>query len=627
MSRRVLPAPHALDYARARVSENDDPKLRLMAQKLRRHSLEMTAEAGSGHPTTCLSCAEIMSVLFFEEMRWDPNDPSGRDADVFVLSKGHAAPILWAALKESGAIQDDLLQLRRFTSPLEGHPTPNSPWVRVATGSLGQGLSAASGMAWARRADGAAGRVYCLMGDGELAEGAIWEAAAFASFNGLSNLCAIVDVNRLGQSGPTMHQHEMRVYDERFRSFGFDTVVVDGHDVAALRGALARARAVDARPQAVIARTLKGKGVSFLENKDGWHGKPVKKGEELQRAIAELGETEIASPVKARRYAAKAAAPVGTIALTPAYTKGQDVATREAYGAALAKLAKASRNVVAIDGDTKNSTFSEKLKDAAPEQFAEGYIAEQNMIGAALGMSSEGKIPFASTFACFLTRAYDFIRMAAYSRPGHLVLCGSHAGVSIGEDGPSQMALEDLAMMRAVLGATVLYPGDAVSSERLVETAARTPGIVYLRTSRPKTKVLYDNAETFPVGGSKTLRASAADALTVVAAGVTLHEALAAADRLAAEGLAIRVIDLYSLKPIDTATLHKAAAETGAILTVEDHSVCGGIGEAVAAAVNGRAPVEMLGVKDFPRSGTPAELMKAHGIDADAIVAAVRRRQ
>ena len=608
------------------MSDNDDTMLRLMAQKLRRHSLEMTAAAGSGHPTTCLSCAEIMSVLFFEEMRWDPRDPSGRDADVFVLSKGHAAPILWAVLKEAGAIQDDLLELRRFTSPLEGHPTPNSPWVRVATGSLGQGLSAAAGMAWARRTDDAAGRVYCLMGDGEVAEGAVWEAAAFASFNGLSNLCAIVDVNRLGQSGPTMHQHEMRVYEERFRAFGFDTVAVDGHDVAALRGALARARAVGARPQAVIARTLKGKGVSFLENKDGWHGKPVKKGEELQKAIAELGETEIAWPVEARRYAAKAAARAGTIALTPAYTKGQDVATREAYGAALAKLAKASRNVVAIDGDTKNSTFSEKLKDAAPEQFAEGYIAEQNMIGAALGMSSEGKIPFASTFACFLTRAFDFIRMAAYSRPAHLVLCGSHAGVSIGEDGPSQMALEDLAMMRAVLGATVLYPSDAVSSERLVETAARTPGIVYLRTSRPKTKVLYDNNETFPVGGAKTLRASAGDALTVVAAGVTLHEALAAADRLAADGVAIRVVDLYSVKPIDAATLQKAAAETRAILTVEDHSVCGGIGEAVAAAINGRVPVEMLGVTDFPRSGTPAELMKAHGIDAEAIVAAVRRR-
>jgi transketolase len=622
----VLIVPHALDYPRAFVSEDRDPKLRRMAQKLRRHSLEMTAEAGSGHPTTCMSCAEIMSVLFFEEMLWDPKDPSGRDADVFVLSKGHAAPILWAVLKEAGAIQEELLELRRMTSPLEGHPTPNSPWVRVATGSLGQGLSAAAGMAWARRADGAAGRVYCLLGDGELAEGAVWEAAAFSSFNGLSNLCAIVDVNRLGQSGPTMHQHDTRVYEERFRAFGFDTVVVDGHDVAAVRGALARARSVGERPQALIARTFKGKGVSFLEDKDGWHGKPVKKGEELQRALAELGDTEIAWPVEGRRYPARPVPTPGAIALTPSYSLGQEVATREAYGAAIAKLAKVSSAVVAIDGDTKNSTFSEKLKEAAPAQFAEGYIAEQNMVGVALGMASEGKIPFASTFACFLTRAYDFIRMAAYSRPAHLVLCGSHAGVSIGEDGPSQMALEDLAMMRAVLGTTVLYPSDGVSGERLAEAAARTPGIVYIRTSRPKTKVLYDNGESFSVGGSKTLRASARDLVTVVAAGVTLHEALAAAERLSAEGVGVRVIDLYSVKPIDVTTLQKAASETRAILTVEDHSVCGGIGEAVAAVVNGRVPVELLGIRDMPRSGKPGELMKAHGIDADAIVAAVRRR-
>jgi transketolase len=607
------------------VTENRDPKLQRMAQKLRRHSLEMTAESASGHPTTCMSCAEIMSVLFFEEMRWDPKDPSGTDADVFVLSKGHAAPILWAALKEAGAIKDDLMTLRLHSSPLEGHPTPNSPWVRVATGSLGQGLSAAAGMAWARKADGAQGRVFCLMGDGEVAEGSVWEAAAFASYNKLSNLCAIVDVNRLGQSGPTMYEHDTRVYEERLRAFGFDVVVVDGHDVAAVRGALARARAVTERPQAIVAKTFKGKGVSFLENKDGWHGKPVKKGEELQKAVAELGDTAIDWPVEARRYPARPAAPAGTLALETAYQKGQEVATREAYGAALAKLAKASRNVVAIDGDTKNSTFSEKLKDVAPAQFAEGFIAEQNMVGAALGMSSEGKVPFASSFACFLSRAYDFIRMSVYSRPSHLVLCGSHAGVSIGEDGPSQMALEDLAMMRALLGSTVLYPSDAVSGEKLVLEAAKTPGIVYIRTSRPKTKVLYDNTESFPVGGSKTLRRSDKDAVTLVGAGVTLHEALAAADALAKDGIAARVIDLYSLKPIDAATLLQAAKETRAIVTVEDHTLYGGIGEAVSAAVGGAGRVQMLGVTTLPRSGKPTELMHVHGIDKDAIVAAVKK--
>jgi transketolase len=604
----------------------DDAALFRMAQKLRRHSLESTTRAGSGHPTTCMSAADIVSVLFFDEMRFDPADPSGRGADVFVLSKGHAAPLLWAALKEAGCIDHDLLTLREITSPLEGHPTPLVPWVRVASGSLGQGLSAAAGMAWARRRDAEPGRVYCLLGDGEVAEGSVWEAAAFASFYRLGNLCAIVDVNRLGQSGPTMYEHHLETYEARFNAFGWQTAVVDGHDVAQVRAAFERARAVDGKPFALIAKTFKGRGVSFLEDKDNWHGKPVKKGEELQKALAELGDTDIHIPVAARRYPdapAETASP--ELRATPDYTLGQEVATREAYGTALAKLGVLSPRVVALDGDTKNSTYSERFKAVAPERFAESYIAEQNMIGAALGMSTEGKIPFASTFACFLTRAYDFMRMAVYSRPRHLVICGSHAGVSIGEDGASQMALEDLAMMRALLATTVLYPSDAVSAERLVVAAARTPGIVYIRTSRPKTPVLYGNEEPFPVGGSKTLRASERDAVTVVAAGVTLHEALAAHDRLAAEGIAIRVIDLYSVKPLDVDTLLRAAAETRGIVTVEDHSVHGGIGEAVAAVVAGRARVELLGVREIPRSGRPAELLAAHGIDAAAIARAVRR--
>jgi len=604
----------------------DDATLFRMAQKLRRHSLESTAQAGSGHPTSCMSAADIVSVLFFDEMRYDPADPGGRGADVFVLSKGHAAPLLWAALKEAGCIDHDLLTLREITSPLEGHPTPLVPWVRVATGSLGQGLCAAAGMAWARQRDGEPGRVYALLGDGEAAEGSVWEAAQFASFYRLDNLCAIVDVNRLGQSGPTMYEHHVGVYEERLSAFGWQTAVVDGHDVGQIRDAFARAREVEGRPFAIVARTFKGRGVSFLEDKDGWHGKPVKKGEELARAIAELGDTGVSLPVKARRYD-KAPKPLSEPALhaTPDYTLGQEVATREAYGTALAKLAAASPRVVALDGDTKNSTFSDRFKAVAPDRFVESYIAEQNMVGAALGMSTEGKIPFASTFACFLTRAYDFLRMAVYSRPKHLVVCGSHAGVSIGEDGASQMALEDLAMMRALLGTTVLYPSDAVSAERLVVAAAQTPGIVYIRTSRPKTPVLYANDEPFPVGGSKTLRATANDAVTVVAAGVTLHEALAAHDLLKKDGIALRVIDLYSVKPIDAATLVRAASETGAIVTVEDHSVCGGLGEAVAAAVAGRGRVEILGVRDIPRSGKPAELLEAHGISAAAIVRAVRK--
>jgi transketolase len=602
----------------------DDATLHRMAQKLRRLCLESTTEAGSGHPTSCMSCAELVSVLFFHEMRFDPRDPSGKDADVFVLSKGHAAPILWAVLKEAGCIQDDLNTLRRYDSRLEGHPTPRVPWVRVATGSLGQGVCAAAGMAWARKLGKSGGRVYALLGDGEAAEGSVWEAAEFAAFYKLDNLCAIVDVNRLGQSGPTMYQHDLAPYEARLRGFGWEVAAVDGHDVAALRETFARARAAAGRPFAVLARTLKGKGVSSLEDKEGWHGKPVKKGEELQKAVAELGDTDVRISVEPRRYPAPTPQPRKEPSLQPDYRMGQEVATREAYGNALARLARTCPQVVAIDGDTKNSTFSEKFKEVAPERFAEGYIAEQNMVGAALGMSTEGTIPFASTFACFMTRAYDFIRMASYSQPSHLVLCGSHAGVSIGEDGPSQMALEDLAMMRAIQGSTVLYPSEAVSGERLVEAAARTPGIVYIRTTRPKTKVLYDNDEAFPVGGSKTLRSSAKDAVTIVAAGITVPEALKAHEALGREGIAARVIDLYSVKPVDAATLARAAAETRGIVTVEDHSVFGGVGEAVLSTVAGRARVEVLGVRELPRSGKPEELMKAHGIDADAIVKAAR---
>ena len=599
-----------------------DTDLFQMAQKLRRDCLESTAEAGSGHPTSCMSCAEIVSVLFFDEMRFDPEDPSGKDADVFVLSKGHAAPILWAALGESGAIHDDPMTLRRFDSVLEGHPTPRCPWVRVATGSLGQGLSAAAGMAWARKLDGTPARVYCLLGDGEAAEGAIWEAAQFASHSRLDNLCAVIDVNRLGQSGPTMYQHDTALYEERLKAFGWQVAVVDGHDVTAVREAFMRARATSGLPFAIVARTLKGKGVSFLEDKEGWHGKPVKKGDELARAVAELGDTSITIPVPARRYKpVTERAPVPP-KLTPSYTFGQEVATREAYGHALAQLAKSCPQVVALDGDTKNSTFSERFKEVDADRFVEAYIAEQNMVGLALGMASEGIIPFASTFACFLSRAYDFIRMAGYSSPPHLILCGSHAGVSIGEDGPSQMALEDLAMFRAVTASTVLYPSDAVSTERLVEQAALARGLVYIRTTRPKTKVVYDNNEPFPIGGSKTLRSSANDALTVVAAGITVPEALEAHEILAARGVALRVIDVYSVKPLDVETLSRAAAETKGIVTVEDHSVCGGIGEAVASVLAGRARIEMLGIREVPRSGKPAELMEAYGITARAIVEA-----
>lgn len=595
-----------------------------IAQQMRRDSLISTTEAGSGHPSTCLSCAEIMSVLFFDEMRFDPKDPGAYDVDVFVLSKGHAAPILWSALKHAGGIHEDLRNLRKFTSTLEGHPTPRNPWVRVATGSLGQGLGSACGMAWARKKDGHPGRVFTLMGDGEVAEGSVFEAAAFAAHEGLANLVAVVDVNAFGQSGPTMFAHDAATYARRFEAFGWMAVECDGHDVAALQAAFAKVRGAG-RPSVILARTLKGKGVPFMENKDGWHGKPAKKGDELEAALKAVGEVDLGEvSVPSRRYGRSRPA-AGPFSVAPAYKAGDLVATREAYGSALEQIGSQCAAVVGIDGDTKNSTFSERLKKARPEQFADAYIAEQNMVSVALGASTEGKIPFASSFACFLSRAYDQIRMAGHSEPSHLVIVGSHAGVSIGEDGQSQMALEDLAMMRGVVPATVLYPSDAVSAERLTELAGRTPGVVYLRMSRPKTAILYPNDETFTVGGSKVLRSSPRDAVTVIGAGVTVHEALAAHAELAGAGVAIRVIDLYSLKPVDTQTLLRAASETKGIVTVEDHGACGGLGEAVAAAVAGRAPVEILAVRELPRSGTPAELMHAYGIDKAAIVAAVRR--
>lgn len=601
----------------------DDRSLFLMAQQMRRDSLTSTTEAGSGHPSTCLSCAEIMSVLFFDEMRFDPKDPGAYDVDVFVMSKGHAAPILWSALKHCGGIDEDLGNLRKFTSTLEGHPTPRNPWIRVATGSLGQGLGAAAGMAWARRADGHPGRVFVLMGDGEIAEGSVWEAAAFVSHEGLKNLVAIVDVNAYGQSGPTMQRHDTATYARRFEAFGWSAFECDGHDVTALRAAFEKARS-SSQPAVILARTLKGKGVPFMEDKDGWHGKPVKKGEELQKALDAIGSVSISIPVPARRYGV--ARPVSAQAsVKPSYAAGVEVATREAYGAALLALGEGNSAIVAIDGDTKNSTFSERLKKSRPAQFVDAYIAEQNMISVALGASTEGKIPFASSFACFLSRAYDQIRMAGHSMVKRLVVVGSHAGVSIGEDGQSQMALEDLAMMRGLVQSTVLYPSDAVSAERLVEAASREEGIVYLRMSRPKTPVLYGADETFPIGGCKVLRSSANDVVTVVAAGVTVHEALKAHEELLRTHIAIRVIDLYSLKPIDKTTLLKAAKDTKAIVTVEDHGAFGGLGDAVASAVTGTARVEMLAVRELPRSGSPSELMAAYGIDSAAICAAVRR--
>ena len=616
------------------------PALRDVATRLRIESVRATSRAGSGHPTSCCSAAEIMAALFFGQMRFDPRDPGHEDNDRFVLSKGHAAPVLYAAWAEAGAIgRDELATLREIGSDLEGHPTPRLPFVDVATGSLGQGICAAVGIALNARRIGSAYRTYVLLGDGESAEGSVWEAAQAAAGMGLDNLCAITDVNALGQSRATQWGHDMAAYERRWRAFGWHALVVDGHDLAALLDALDEAARTTERPTMILARTLKGKGVSFAEGRAGWHGKPFK-GDDLDRALQELegqlggpGAPAAASkvPVPALPIPAppaRAGRPASPSALSlPAYELGAKVATREAYGAALAALGTSDPRVVALDADVKNSTFSDRFEQRHPERFYQTHIAEQVMVGAALGLASRGAIPFPSTFAAFLTRAADFIRMGGIGNV-NVKLAGSHAGVSIGEDGPSQMALEDLAMMRAVPGCVVLYPCDAVSTSALVAAAAAHDGMTYLRTSRPKTPVVYAADEAFPIGGSKTLRRSDSDACTVVAAGVTVFEALAACDTLAEGGVRIRVIDAYCLQPIDADGLVDAARATGGrLVTVEDHYAAGGLGDAVSDAVapHGIA-VHRLAVRDVPRSGKPAELLDRFGISARHIAAAVTAR-
>ena len=604
--------------------------LQAKANLLRIHSIRMTTRAGSGHPTTCMSAADLVAGLFFYALRADVSNPRHPLNDRLIFSKGHAAPLLYAAWAEAGAFPIEHLDtLREFTSDLEGHPTPRFQWYGAATGSLGQGLSIAAGMALALKRDGLPPRVYCLMGDGETAEGAVWEAAAFASYYGLNRLIALVDINRQGQSQPTMLQHDLQTYRARFEAFGWQTVVIDGHDMTAILDALTAAQSA-VRPFAILARTLKGKGASAVEDKEGWHGKPLPP-DLAEQAIAELTPPpdQLAAATQLRvlppheAYLPEPFAPK-TPSL-PTYTLGQEVATREAYGDALVALGNADPRIYAFDGDVKNSTYSEKFLKAHPDRFVECFIAEQNMTGAAVGAAECGKIPFASSFACFLTRAYDFIRMAAIGK-ANVKFCGSHAGISIGEDGPSQMGLEDLAMFRAIPDSVVLYPSDAVSTVKLVAEAARYQGIAYIRTTRPKTPVIYPNDEAFPIGGCKIVRQSPHDVATVVGAGITLHEALKAHQMLQQEGISIRVIDLYSVKPIDAETLIRSAQATnGVIITVEDHYPEGGIGETVAAAVNGHGiRVYRLAVREIPRSGKPDALLEAYGINARAIVEAVR---
>ncbi|MFO1501934.1 MAG: transketolase, partial [Verrucomicrobiota bacterium] len=573
------------------------------------------------------SAAEVVAALFFGHMRYEPKNPRFYNNDRFILSKGHAAPLLYAAWAENGFVPtSELLKLRVLDNDLEGHPTPRLPFVDVATGSLGQGLSVGVGMALSARLDALDFRTYVLLGDGECAEGSVWEAASLAGVYKLKNLIAIVDVNRLGQSQATAFGHHTEVYHDRFAAFGWRAVTLNGQDIKEIMAALDTVGQGD-QPLALIAKTEKGAGVSFLAGKDGWHGKALSK-EEADRAIAELkpkAKSGIDVPIAAPspRPAPSLSAPS---AFPPiAYKLGDKVATREAYGSALVRIGEVDRRVVAVDGDTKNSTYAEKFAKKFPERFTECFIAEQNMVGVAVGFGARGHVPFASTFAAFFTRAADQIRMAGVSQ-ANIKLVGSHVGVSIGEDGGSQMGLEDIALMRAIYGSLVLYPSDAVSTEKLVEQAVLHHGVVFLRTSRPKTPVLYPSGEAFPIGGAKILKQNANDRVTVVAAGVTLFEALKAADALKQEGIGITVIDAYSVKPLAKDVIAAAAQKTrNLVLTVEDHYPEGGLGDAVAGELSKDGiRVHKLAVFGLPRSGKPEELLARYEIDANAIVRKVK---
>ncbi|MEQ1657024.1 MAG: transketolase [Nitrospira sp.] len=617
--------------ASAALSPESLNALHNKATQLRIESVRATSEAASGHPSSCCSAADIVATLFFSVMRYDPKNPKAPNSDRFVLSKGHAAPLLYAAWAEAGLFpKSDLLKLRTLASDLEGHPTPRLSFVDMATGSLGQGLPVGIGIALnAKSIDKFDHRTYVLMGDGESVEGSNWEAAEVARHHSLDNLCAIVDVNRLGQSDPTMLQHNMEGYRARWSGFGWHAIVVDGHDIAALVAAFDEASRTKGKPTVILAKTFKGHGLSFMADSPSWHGKPVPKGEETQKAIDEL--TKQLKPgngtVQISRPAAATPAPATKAALPPSpYKVGEAAATREAFGVALEALGSVNSSVVGLDADVKNSTYTDKFGKKFPNRFFENFIAEQNMLGAAAGLAACGKIPFVATFAAFFTRAYDFIRMAAISQ-SNIKLVGTHVGVSIGEDGPSQMGLEDIAMMAAQPGVVVLYPSDATCTYRLVEAAANHKGMVYIRAGRPKSPVIYGPDETFPIGGSKVLRQSAGDTLTIIAAGVTLFEALKAHDQLKTAGIAVRVVDLYSIAPIDQATLIASARAThGRLLTVEDHYAHGGLGDAVLSAVSAEGvKVHKLAVRTIPHSGKPDELVDHFGIGARSIVEAVKQ--
>lgn len=594
-----------------------------IAKLLRYYILKSTTQAGSGHPTTCLSSVELMaSLLFGGFFHFDADNPDAPNNDRLIFSKGHAAPLLYSLWTVAGKLtEEELLTLRKFGSPLEGHPVRAFPYSEAATGSLGQGLSIGVGMAInGKYIDRLPYRVFVLLGDSEMAEGSVWEAIQLAAYYQLDNLIGIIDVNRLGQRGETMYGHDLDAYAKRISAFGWKTICIDGHEFNEIFKAYEEALKSDA-PTMIIAKTIKGKGVSFLEDKEGRHGVALTEAE-FKEAIKELGEVKkVTALIKKPEELNPNPKPIEIKEFRKRYSIGEMVPTRRAYGEALVKIFPEFPEIVVLDAEVCNSTYAEIFKKYYPERFFECFVAEQNMVGMAVGLALRGKIPFVSTFAAFLARAFDHIRMAQYSE-ANIKFVGSHAGVSIGQDGPSQMGLEDIAMMRSILNSVVLYPSDAVSTEKLVREAAKHNGIVYIRTTRSATPVIYSYDEEFPIGGSKVLKASDKDLFTVVGAGITLHEALKAYEELKNKGIYIRVIDLYSVKPLDTKTLKKALSETKAIITVEDHYPAGGIGEAVKAEI-GSDRVYSLACRKTPKSGTPEELLDYEEISAKAIVSKV----
>lgn len=608
----------------------DVQKLQELAKLVRHNVLTITSKAGSGHPTSCLSAVELMVALYFDKLRFDLKNPENPINDRVIFSKGHAAPLLYSVLAVAGAVsQKELMTYREFGSKLEGHPVPKFKFVDVATGSLGQGLSCGVGMALAAKLDKLPYVTYVLMGDSEFAEGSVWEAMEIASHYKLGNLVAILDVNRLGQSRPTMLEWDIEKYRARAEAFGWHVIEVGGHNFEEILDAYWRIDPMSLQPTIILAKTVKGKGVSFLEDKVGWHG--IALGEdELKNALFEVGEVDLKlkGNVKSPDSAGgdRAGQTFKKKVDLPRYKVGEKLATRQAYGEAIAAIGEGDDNIVVLDGETSNSTFAKVFREQIPDRYFEMFIAEQNMVGTALGLSGRGRIPFASTFSVFWTRAYDQIRMSSIGE-GNVKFIGSHGGVSIGADGPSQMGLEDFSMFRTVFGSTVLCPSDANSTAKLVVEMVNTEGIVYMRTARPATEVIYDSQEEFKIGGSKVLRKSKDDQVTVVAVGLTVLEAISAADELAGDGVNIRVVDAYSLKPIDEKTLKSCVGEVGnLIITVEDHYLQGGLGDAVLEvfATDEKVKVFKLAVSKMPGSATPEQQYKFEGIDRGSIVGKVK---